>query len=82
MSRVVSIAPAVRKRLRQDVLRWARAVRYSPEQATTGDPDAILDFLKACIERFPDEFTHAHGREIFAWHREALERAGDGPEAA
>jgi len=84
-AQIVSITPAVKKRLRHDVLRWARVLRYSPEQAISGDPDSALNFLGACIERFPDEFTHQHGREIFAWHREVLEHSGfipPGPEAA
>lgn len=66
------IKPAIQKRLRYDVLRWARILRYSLVQAITGEPDSVLNFLGACIERFPDEFTHAHGREIFAWQLEVF----------
>jgi len=78
-ARVIPIAPAQRERLRQDVLRWARVLRYSPEQFD--DPDAILDFMDACLERFPAEYTYSHVKEIFAWHREAL-GSPSGPEAA
>jgi hypothetical protein len=78
-ARVIPIAPAVQKRLRQDVVRWARVLRYSPEQSD--DPDAILDFMEACLERFPEEYTHQHVAEIFAWHREAL-GSPSGPEEA
>lgn len=78
-ARVLPMAPCVRKRLRQDVLRWARMLHYSPEPC--GDPDAILDFLDACLERFPEEYTDQHVKEIFAWHREALGPL-PGPEAA
>jgi hypothetical protein len=81
-ARVIPLGPAIRKRLRQDVLRWAQVLNYSPEQSITGDPDAFLDFLATCAEPFQHEFTHAHGSEIFAWHREAFEGAGAGPEAA
>lgn len=80
-ARIVPIIPAMRGRLRRDVLRWAAILGYSPEQSLTSDPDAVVNFLGACVERFP-EFTHAHGSEIFRWHREVLGSLSDGPEAA
>lgn len=57
-----------RQRLRRDVVRWAREVGFTP-QMSLDDPDTLLEFIGNCIERFPG-FTHAHGREIFAWCRE------------
>lgn len=68
--RVVPIAPARAERLRRDVLRWAAVLDYSPDESISGEPDALLGFLEACAERFPAEFTVAHTREVFQWHRE------------
>ena len=83
-ARVIPIAPAVQKRLRQDVLRWARVLHYSPGQSD--DPDAIFEFLDMCLGRFPEEYTPAHTGEILRWHAELARKALDGwepgPEAA
>jgi hypothetical protein len=57
------------RRLRRDVLAWAKALGFTP-QMSRDDPETVVDFIGRCIERFPSEFTHAHGREIFAWCRQ------------
>jgi hypothetical protein len=67
---VSNIDVAARCRRRKDVLRWARQCGFTP-QMSIENPDTIVDFIGRCIELYPDEFTHGHGSEIFAWCKES-----------
>jgi len=86
-SAVTHIGMAAKRRRRKDVIRWARQIGFAP-QMSIEDPDTIVDFIGRCIELYPDEFTHAHGSEIFAWCKESAPwrdwqpPTSGGPEAA
>lgn len=69
---LVLFAPARAKRRRRDVLRWAALLGYSPDVSVAGDAEALGAFLQACAERFGNNLTAAHTREIFRWHRECF----------
>jgi hypothetical protein len=84
---VTSIKSAGKLRLRNDIIRWARRIGFTP-QMSIENPDTIVDFIGRCIELYPDKFTHAHGSEIFAWCKESAPwrdwqpPTSGGPEAA
>jgi hypothetical protein len=86
MTSVLSLAKAAQRKRRRDVLRWARRCGFTPRMSLD-DPDTIVDFIGRCIELYPEEFTHAHGTEVFAWcmetapWRDGVTTSG-GPEAA
>ena len=85
MSNVTPLKRAARKRLRLEVQAWARQFGFTP-QMSFDDPENIVILIGLCLENFPDEFTHAHGSEIFAWCKEAWPKewpaaSTDGPEA-
>jgi hypothetical protein len=57
------------RRLRRDVTRWARELGFTPQMAVE-NPEAIIDFMDQCLERFPDQYSLEHASEIFRWCKE------------
>jgi hypothetical protein len=56
-----------RRRLRRDVLRWAKRFHYDP---LVGDPDSIFEFMRRCLEGNPDTYSFEHAGEILRWAAE------------
>jgi hypothetical protein len=66
----ISFVVAAKRKRRQDVVRWARQCGFTP-QMSIDNPETIIDFIGFCIAKFPEQFTHEHGREIFVWCKES-----------
>jgi len=85
VSTALNFAQAADRKRRQDVIRWARECGFRPQMSIEA-PDAIVAFIGRCIELHADQFTHAHGSEIFRWCKESAScddcQPPSGPEAA